>query len=372
MSDRESDIEFDFFEESDTREATAEERTRRRGPRPPTRPPTGLTPLLRLVGLISFAILIVLLLVLWVNGCREDQRKNSYKNYVEKVSDLASQSDGLGKQLNTLLTTRGTKESAVEQELAGLAETQSQLAAEARSIDPPGHLRKQNEHVIETFDLRFNGLNGMADAFKSTASSKNATASGAAIARQMERLVASDIIWADFFKEPTKDELRRLSITGVAVPDSIFVPNPDIVTTGSMKQVWQRIHGASTGGSCSPRGTMIVSVKALPADQELTGELNTIKQSTDLAFAVTVENSGCAQEVRIPVRITIQQSPKPLTGRQTIDLINPQQQKTVVFRDLGLPKFDQQTSLTVEVEPVPNEAKTDNNTASYPVQFSVG
>ncbi|HEX9349885.1 MAG TPA: hypothetical protein VF877_01295 [Gaiellaceae bacterium] len=371
MSERESDIEFDFFEESETREGADEERTRRRGPRPPARPPTGLTPLLRLVGLISFAILIVLLLVLWVNGCREDQRKNSYKNYVEKVSDVATQSDGLGRQFNSLLTTRGTKESAVEQELTGLAERQSQLAARARDLDPPGHLRAQHDYVIEAFDLRVNGLNGMAAAFKSTASSKNATSAGGALARQMQRLVASDVIWADFFKEPTKDELRRLSITGVDVPDSIFVLNPDNATTGSMKQVWQRIHGASTGGSCSPRGTMIVSVTALPDNKELTSELNTIKQSTDLAFAVKVENSGCAQEVRIPVRITIQQSPQPLTGRKTIDLINPQEEKTVVFRDLGLPKFDQQTSLTVEVEPVPNEAKTDNNTASYPVQFSV-
>ena len=109
MSERESDIEFDFFEESETREGAAEERTRRRGPRPPVRPPTGLTPLLRLVGLISFAILIVLLLVLGVNGCREDQRKNSYRNYVEKVSDFATQSDSLGRQFNSLLTKRGTK-----------------------------------------------------------------------------------------------------------------------------------------------------------------------------------------------------------------------------------------------------------------------
>src|SRR2546423_15321706 len=109
MSEHESDIEFDFFEESETREAAAEDRPRRRGPRPPVRPPTGLTPLLRLIGLISFAILIVLLLVLWVNGCRENKRKDAYKHYVEKVSDYAGQSQRLGQRFNTLLTTRGTK-----------------------------------------------------------------------------------------------------------------------------------------------------------------------------------------------------------------------------------------------------------------------
>jgi hypothetical protein len=374
MSEREGDIEFDFFEESETREGAREERPRRRGPRPPVRPPTGLTPLLRLVGLISFAILIVLLLVVWVNGCREDQRKDTYRNYVTKVSDLAGQSERLGRRLRSLLTTRGTKESAVEAELTGLAGQQAQLTADARKLDPPGHLRAQNRYVIETFELRENGLNGMGGAFKSTASSKNANLAGSELAEQMKRLVASDVVWEDFFKEPTKDELSRLNITGVDVPESIFVSNPDIATTASMKAVWQRIHGASTGGeSCSPRGTNLVSVKALPDDKELSAsELNTIQQRQGLRFAVTVENSGCAQEVRIPVRLTIQQTPKPLKGQQIIDLINPQQEKTVIFRDLGLPSFEEQTSLTVEVDPVDNEANTDNNTESYPVQFSIG
>ena len=36
------------------------------------------------------------------------------------------------------------------------------------------------------------------------------------------------------------------------------------------------------------------------------------------------------------------------------------------------PDLDQRTSLTVEVDPVPGESNTDNNTENYPVQFSVG
>jgi hypothetical protein len=107
MSERDSDIEFDFFDEDETREATAAERPRRRGPRPPVRPPAGLTPLLRLIGLISFAILIVVLLVFWVNSCREDHRKDSYRNYMDDVGTVARRSERLGRDLNTALTARG-------------------------------------------------------------------------------------------------------------------------------------------------------------------------------------------------------------------------------------------------------------------------
>ena len=372
MSDRESDIEFDFFEESDTRES-AEERPRRRGPRPPVRPPTGLTPLLRLVGLISFAILIVLLLIVWVNGCREDQRKNTYKHYVENVESYATQSQRLGKRLNTLLTTPGIKETDVETGLSGLAQQQDKLAAQARGLDPPGRLRKEHGHMLDSFDLRTNGLKGMTDAFR-TIPSKNATQAGTELAQQMKRLVASDVIWEDLVKDPTKAELKKLSVTDVNVPDSIFLANSDLATTASMKEVWQRIHGAATGGSgCSPRGTGIVSTKVLPSGRELsTSTRNTIQSTSGLGFAVTIKNSGCAQEVGLKVRLTIQQSPNPIKKEATIDLLDPGDEMTVEFRDLGLPPLNQATSLTVEVDPVPGELSRDNNTQTYDVQFAVG
>jgi hypothetical protein len=371
LSDRENDIEFDFFEEPDTRET--EERPRRRGPRPPVRPPTGLTPLLRLIGLISFAILIVLLLVLWINGCREDQRKDAYRDYVENVGEYATQSQRLGRRFNTLLITRGTQESEVENELSGLATQQDQIANGARGLDPPGHLREQHAHMLDAFDERTNGLRGMAEVFASAGPRKSANAAGAELAVQMQRFVAGDVIWEDLFREPTKAELDNLDITGVNVPGSAFLRNPDIATTASMKAFWQRVHGAATGGAnCEPRGTGIVSTTVLPNDELSTDTTNTIQLSTDLTFSVTVENSGCAQEVGLKVRLTIQQSPRPITAQRTIDLIDPGDEQTVEFADLGLPDLDQKTSLTVEVDPVPGESNTDNNTENYPVQFSVG
>jgi len=372
MSDRD-DIEFDFFEEPDTHET--EERPKRRGPRPPVRPPTGLTPLLRLIGLISFAILIVLLLVVWINGCREDQRKDAYRDYVQKVDDYAEQSQRLGRRFNTLLTTRGTKEADVERDLSGLATQQDQIANNVRALDPPGRLRDQHARLLDALDLRTNGLRGMNEAFQSTAQSSNANAAGAQLALQMQRFVASDVVWEDLFKEPTKNELDNLDITGVNVPSSVFLRNADIATVASMKSVWQRVHGAATGGeSCSPRGTGIVSTKVLPSQELSTDTTNTIQLSTDLTLSVTTQNSGCAQEVGLKVRLTIQQSPRPIILQRTIDLVDPGDEATVEFDDLQSrsPQLDQRTSLTVEVDPVPGETNRDNNEESYPVQFSIG
>ena len=61
-----------------------------------------------------------------------------------------------------------------------------------------------------------------------------------------------------------------------------------------------------------------------------------------------------------------------LCSPETIPLIDSGAEETVDFRNLPLPPLDQKTSITVEVDPVPGETTTDNNSASYPVQFSFG
>jgi type II secretory pathway component PulJ len=374
MSERDSDIEFDFFDEGETREGTEVERPRRRGPRPPVRPPAGLTPLLRLVGLISFAILVVVLLVFWVNSCREDRRKDAYRDYVQDISTLAADSEALGRNLTGLLTSRGLSQARIEQRLEGLAQQQEQVTDQARELDPPGPLRQQNRQAVEAFDFRVSALRGMAQAFRQTASNRQANQAGQLLAEQAQRLIASDVVWDDLFAAPTAEELENQEISGVQVPDSTFLQNADIATTTSMRGVWQRIRGAATGGGqCSPRGTGIVSVSALPGRQRLSpSTLNTVESTNDLAFAVVVENSGCAQESSIPVTLTIQKSPTPIVKRRVLDLINPGESKTVTFTDIGTVPFAERTSVAVEVEPVPSEGTTDNNSAQYPVIFSLG
>jgi len=57
---------------------------------------------------------------------------------------------------------------------------------------------------------------------------------------------------------------------------------------------------------------------------------------------------------------------------QPVALINPGQEKSVTFRNLGQVPFAQKTTVNVDVAPVPGEKTTTNNKASYPVIFSLG
>jgi hypothetical protein len=388
MSSRDTDFEFDFFEEPETQEAPGRsDRTLRRPlrggrgprlPRGPIRPRAGFTPLLRLLGLIAFAILIVVLLLLWVQSCQEDAKRDSYSSYMTDMSDVARDSERVGRELSDVLTTPGIKPAELQKQLACLVQQQEIGVDTARKLDPPGPLFDSHERSIDSLNFRVDGLAGLAEAFRRTQGSNDAAAAGALLASQAERLQASDVVWDDLFKEPAVATLRTEEISGVEVPDSNFVQTPDLASTRSMVPIWERINGSaasgSTGGTPSGlHGTNIESVTVVPGGQTLSESAeNTVEASTDLAFAVAVANGGDSQEVKIEVTLTIQQSPTPIVKKQTIDIINPDETKRVVFRDFPSVDFGERRVMRIDVDPVPGEAKTDNNSAEYPVIFSLG
>ncbi len=378
MTERDSDIEFDFFEELEPREPPPPEE-RPRGPRggPPRRSvrgPTGFTPLLRLAGLIAFAILIVVLLVFWVQSCRGASKKHSYQSYFSKVKVIGDDSQQIGRELTTVLTTPGIKVDELTSKLNGLAQQQQQDVARARELTPPGPLRSEQQNLLEALEFRVTGIQGLAATFQRTAGSKDIANAGLLLSAQAQRLTTSDIVWDDLFRTPSIDELKRQGVTGVAPPDSNFVQSADFASSRYWVPILQRISGAATGGTTTGlHGTGLISTKALPSGQVLsTSQQNTITAGTDLGFAVTVEDTGDSQEVQVKVTLTIQQTPKPIVKTQTIDLINPGEQKVVEFHNLGQVTFATRTTVRVEIKAVQGEKNTNNNSAEYPVIFSLG
>jgi hypothetical protein len=387
MSERDLDIDFDFFEEEPpTEEQSRAERLIRRpgprgpnGPRRPPRAPQNLTPLLRLVGLIAFAILIIVLLVFWIQSCQASSKTKTYKSYMTKISEVASASQQIGRQLANALVAPGTKRPQLQSQIAGFARHEQLDVDRARGITPPGPLRDEQQAVIQALQFRVSGLTGLANAFGATASTKNTTNAARALASQMQRLLASDVIWDDAFKDPAQAELKRQGVTGTndqggpLVPESNFLQNSDLASTSAMTTVLQQLKGATTGPTGGLRGTSIVSTKVLPSGQELsTSQQTDIVVTVSMAFQVTVENSGNSQVLSVPVTLTIQQSKgNNIVRHARIDFLNSGDQTTVTFHDIGQPNFSVPATIKVEVQPVAGESNSSNNSADYPVIFSV-
>jgi hypothetical protein len=382
VTTRDEDIlDFDFFgeEEPPSWEDPAEERRGPprgrppRGRRPRFRSPGNLTPLLRLVALIALAILIVVLLVVWVEGCATDRKRDRYGTYITEIGAVGNASARLGQDLATLLTTPGLKQEDLDAKLGGFVQTAETQVQKADDLEAPGPLHNAHEGGVEALQFRVNGLRGLQTAFQETADATDATVAGQQLSVQMQRLLASDVVWADSFKAPAEVVIESEVLDGLEVPPSEFVTADDDVTPADLAAIWQRIQGASTGGTPTGlHGSGISYVKALPSEALLSATTETTIQVTDeLAFEVGVEDTGDSQEVRIKVTLTIPKQPDPIVQTQTIPLIDPGETKAVTFKVGALVPFGEQISVKVDVDPVQGETNTANNTFEYPVIFTL-
>jgi hypothetical protein len=382
MDPRDDDIQFDFFDdEPATTEAQSGSRVRmpRRGgrgtgagPRRPTGPAHGLTPILRLLGLIVVIVAVLVFFGLLLQSCASTSKHDRYQSYMTKVATIAKSSEDDGTAVANALVTPAAKATTLGGTLSGLAEQERQNVTAATKLSPPGPLRDLNQRMIEALQLRVSGVQGLAKTFSDNPTSK-ASGEAQVLSEQGDRLIASDVVWDDLFSAPLQQQLAHEGVSGVSVPDSNFVSNRDLTTERSMGLLLTRLKGTSAGGTVTGiHGTNIVDVKVLPGSQTLsTTTRNTITATTDLAFVVTVADSGDSQEVGIKVTLTIQKSQGAIVRTQKIDLINPGQQKSITFSNLGTVPFAQTTTVLVDVATVPGEHNTSNNKASFPAIFSL-
>jgi hypothetical protein len=380
---RDDDLEFDFFDEPATRESQAPPpRTRlpRRGGRGtglrrPTGPSRGLTPILRLLVVIGVLVALFVVFGLLIQSCASTSKHDSYANYMDDVAKIARGSQEDGAAVANALTS-ASKAASISATLRGIASQERQNVEQARSLDPPGPLRPENDQLIVALQLRVSGVDNLARAIDELAPKKT-TGEVAILEAQADRLVASDVVWADLFQGPARTVMSNEGVKGVVPPDSTFVANRQLFAETSLNLMLSRLRGASTGGQVSGlHGTNIVGTKAQPGNQTLsTSSENTITATPNLSFVVTIEDSGDAQEVNIAVTMTLKKDGggKAIVQTKKIAVINPQQKKSVTFTGINTSGyFAVKSHLDIDVKPVPGETRTDNNRASYPVIFSLG
>jgi hypothetical protein len=291
---------------------------------------------------------------------------------MQDVQEVADQSGRIGTQLGTTLTRPEIRQAALVRALDGYAQQQDQLVGQAQRLGPPGPLRRQQEQLVEALQFRVSGLRGLADAFGTRTG--NANQVGERLATQSRRLIASDIVWDDLFDATAKQTLADEGVHGVSVPRSHVVTNPDLISAATFTELVKRIRGASTGGTASGlHGTGLVSVTAQPQGLVLSPSTdNKVIATTSLAFDVAVKDTGENLETKIPVTLTIQKQGTPIKQTQTIQVISPGETKTVTFRRIDVTGvFGSRVNLKIDVQPVKKEARVDNNSAQYPVIFSL-
>ena len=110
-----------------------------------------------------------------------------------------------------------------------------------------------------------------------------------------------------------------------------------------------------------------------PSGQTLSQtSLTEIKGGADVVFDVPFTNQGEVQLTDVPVTVTMRSDTgEPIELNGTIDVVDPGQTGTAKVALSATPDFGVPMTMDVLVGPIPGEKTTDNNRATFQVQFAL-
>jgi hypothetical protein len=364
-----------FFDEDD------EPRTRVRPRRPAssgagTSSPDRQTVLIRQLVLFGGFLLVVVLLIFVVNGCRQSAKESALKDYNRDVASIVRDSDTqVGKPFFDLLRNPSTGDLSTQ--IAGYKVQADQQYQQAKRISTPGEMTAAQRSFLITMEMRRDGLQRVADEVRAALSS-DAEAADAAIqqiAGAMAMFLTSDVVYTDRVYPIIEDELREADVGAQRLQRTQFLPgwqwlDPNTVADALGQQL-SADAADGTGREPAPglHGTGIDSVQV--GDQTLDPEApNRVAYGADTEFTVNFTNQGEHDEVDIDVVLRIEGGREPIRVTKNVPSVAAGATAAATLSLDSPPPFDTATTISVEVKAVPGEEKKDNNKAEYDALFT--
>ena len=367
-----------------------------RPPRPPRRPPPRgpqadpQTLLVRRAIAVGGGLLVLLLLFFGIRGCQASQKEQGFKDYVRDAEELVAESDQQATALFDLLENPGNSEVDFTSNINGSKVQAEQLVDRAKGLDVPDQLKGAHDRLEDTLEFRRDGLDGIANVAassgtdtgdSSTSSGDENTSPNEQIAAQMQSFLTSDVIYSQRFLPDLLGTIEDEDLDqDVPVPASLTDPEtisflPDIewlrpsfvsdtlgaIGSGSDEPATPGLHGNGLGTvTVQPSGTQLAE-----------GTTAQIPFTEDASFDIEIADQGDQPEADVVVSVEIAgESGEPIQLEETLDAINPGESKVVNVPLAETPPIGEQVNITVKVEPVPGEEKTDNNEATFTAIFS--
>jgi hypothetical protein len=321
--------------------------------------------MLRRLLALGGALVILILVVLGVKGCLDARARSALTDYARNVEQLVNETSQTSKAFFGTLEDPGS---------LSVTEFTSQVDAERSEMDTllgrvealgaPGEMSSAQKSLEIVYVLRDAAMDTIAAKMKTALGEAGAQQATAVIARQMQKLLASDVTYESITRPEINGKLENNGIEDQEVPKSTFVPDgTKWLDEAEVSKALAKVSGSNaTAPSEGTHGLGLVGVRI--GESELLAEsLNSVAVEGTPEIEVEVENQGESTETGITVVVTV-------NGKETtqeIPTLEVGVAETAVVPLTPTPKGE--TEVEVEVEPVPGEEFTTNNEATYTVNF---
>jgi hypothetical protein len=321
--------------------------------------------MLRRLLALGGALVVLILIVLGVKGCLDARARGALSDYARNVEQIVNETNQTSKDFFSKLEDPGNL--SVTEFTTEVDADRSAMVNYATRIDAlsaPGEMSSAQKSLELVYTLRADAMEQIANKMPTALGEAGAPRATAGIARQMQKLLAADIVYETVTRPEIDGKLADNGLEGDDVPKSAFLPDgTKWLDEGEVKAALAKVNGstteATTGGI---HGLGLLGVRI--GETELVAEApNTVVTEGTPEVEVEVQNQGESTENGITVVVTA-------NGKETTQEIASIEAGATGTAVVPLtPAPEGETTLEVEVEPVPGEQFADNNKATYTVLF---
>jgi hypothetical protein len=314
---------------------------------------------------LGAGLVALILVVLGVKGCLDARKNRALTDYSRNVTQIVDETQQTSKAFFGKLSDPGNL--SVTDFVDAVAADRSAMdnyVSRVDSFSAPGDMGHAQNALELVYELRGSAMTEIANQMSTALGSAGVAKANAVIAAQMQKLLASDVLYAAVVRPEIDGVLANNGIEGSDVPQSVFLPDGtkwlDESTvasalgsvSGSTSAETPGVHGLGLIGT-SVNGTALTA-----------GATTTVSGGGAPEVEVQVQNQGGSTENGVTVSVQVNGG-NTLEG--TISTIAPGETQTVTIPLTPAPNG--QATLDVNVQPVPGEQVSTNNEASYTVDF---
>ena len=312
---------------------------------------------LALVG----GLILLILLVLGVKGCLDARANRELSDYARNVSQIVEETQQTSKSFFGKLEDPGNL--SVTEFVDQVDADRSAMTTYAERIDElgaPGDMSRAQGNLELAYQLRVSAMDEISAKMSTALGDAGAEKAMMGIAKQMQKLLAADVIYEQVVRPEVDGVLASNGVSGNDLPKAAFLPDESWLEESAVSDALGGISGG--GGAATPgvHGLGLVGVN-VNGTELVEGAPVTVSGEEGVEVEVTVQNQGESTENGVTVSVTFNGS----TLEQEIDEIAAGEEATANIALTPAPSGE--VTLEVEAEPVDGEQVTENNEADYTV-----
>jgi hypothetical protein len=320
--------------------------------------------MLRRALALGGGLVVLILIVLGVKGCLDARAHRALTDYARNVEQIAKSTEQTGKGFFGKLENPGNLSvTEFTAQVNADASAMDSYASRVDGLSAPGELSHAQSTLELTYELRKSAMDEIANKMSTALGDAGSAKAAGGIARQMQKLLASDVLYETIVRPEVDHALESNGVEGGGVPKSTFLPSTEWLEESKVSAALSAVSGSTGAATPGVHGLELVGVSI--NGTELTTEgVNSVVVEEAAEVEVQVENQGESTENGVQVAVSVNGG-NTLEG--TIEQIAAGEIGTTTIPLTPTPKGE--VTLEVKAGPVPGENITENNEATYTVVF---